>query len=119
MPPAHQHADQTEPGPDLPNAAALVAEVPAGHASEAVLGRLHQHPLKVQSTGLLKLRLLGDRDPCPEQPVGKLVPDLLELTEIKQARLPAAAGGELEATHRKGGDESAGKLPLEPLDLGS
>ena len=87
--------------------------------AEDFLNEIDQHPLEVQSTGLLELRLLGDRDPCPEQPVGKLVPHLLELTEVKQARLPVAAGGELEATHRKGGDESAGKLPLEPLDLGS
>jgi hypothetical protein len=87
VPPAGQHADEAEPGADVPGTAAGLAEISARDAGEAVLARLEQHSLEQDSGGLLLLGAPGDRGAGGLQPLGQLIADLLELAEIEQPDL--------------------------------
>ena len=81
-------------------------------------GRVKEHPLELEAVGCLDVGALGDRHPRPAQPVGQLVTNLLELSEVEQPRIGAAGtGAVLETTHRVGGQEGLRELMLDPGDL--
>src|SRR5581483_7307338 len=87
LPPAHEHADQTQPGPDLPHAASGLADVAQGHAVKAVLARLEHHPLQAHPALGLVVSHLGDHGARAREPREKRVTDPLELTQVQQPGL--------------------------------
>ncbi len=73
-----------------------------------MLARVEEHAFQVEPVGGLDVGTLGDRHARCAQPFGELVPDPLELAEVKQSRVATAAGGLIEPAHRVGSHERIG-----------
>jgi hypothetical protein len=102
----------------LPDPATGLAQVTAGDAREAVLGRVKQDPLEIETVGGLHLCALRDRHARGVEALRELVADPFQIAEIEQPRVAPWIGGSLvESSHRVGGDERIGQLALQPRDL--
>src|SRR4051812_5648090 len=90
LPPPHQHPDEPETRPDLPHAAAVLAELAVGQANEAVAAWLGQHALEQRSRLGLAASPLGERRTSVVKALDELVAQRLEL---RDAQHPGAAAG--------------------------
>src|SRR6185312_7230255 len=97
---------QAQARPDFPGAATRLAQVSARHPLETVLAGLEQHLLECEAAGCLLVRALGDPCACCAEALDEVIADVLELSEIQQARLAAGPANILiEAAHGEGGHE--------------
>lgn len=121
MPPAGEHADDAEPRPDLPDAAAALAELLVGDLLELVLAGREEHPLEADAVALLLAAALLEGTPRGAQLLGELVAEQLELGEPEDSRALAeprrAGGADLGTTVREGGDLDVAEIALEASDL--
>src|SRR3954468_12690868 len=85
MPPAGQHADETEARDDVPALAAGLADVRVADAHPLVLARVEEHPLDQDALGGLALALLGGPLAHVGHAAGEVVGDPLELAQPEQA----------------------------------
>ena len=86
MPPAGEHADDAEPRPNLPDAAAALAEVLVGDLLELVLPRREEHALEPDAVLLLLATARLEGTPGGAQLQGESVAQPLELGETEQTR---------------------------------
>ena len=103
MPPAGEHPDQTQAGPDLPDAAAGLAEVAVGDAVPLVGRRPGQHVLQAPAVTLALLAAPVLLDARPSQALGQVVAQRLERAEVEHA-------GRRDAGRRAVGDRVAGHV---------
>lgn len=102
----------------MPNAASGLAELSVRDPPEPVAPRVKQHLLERHPARRLLIGSRGDRRARALDAPRELVPDALELAEVEQSRCGAKPRGLLvEPSHREGGDERIGQLPLELVDL--
>src|SRR6185312_5284571 len=128
LPPAHEHAEQPEPRADLPDAAPPLAQLGARDALEAVAAGVEAHALEADPGPGLALAAAVELGPCGGQARGQLVPDLLELAEVEDARAVPGPGRRLATGGQRGrggggvavrqaGDQGVREPALETGDL--
>lgn len=117
MPPAHQHADEPESGPDLVAAAAGNAHVGAGDLEEAVAAGFGDHRLEQHARSLLALGASREHAPGALQLVGEVVAQDLQVTEAQQAWAASPADRDVDGVGGKAGDQGVGQQALEASDL--
>jgi hypothetical protein len=102
----------------VPAAAARLSDVGARDPHPLELGRCRQHPLQLLAVGGLDPRLLPQRHPRLADPLGELVAQPLQLTEVEQPR-GAGAGADpvLELDSAEGLADEATQLALETGNL--
>ncbi len=106
-----------EPGPDLPDAAARLADVLARHRARSDTGPARAASARAEPVGLLLVRALGDRHASRCRRSASSSRTRSSSPRSSSRGSPALAGGAASATHRVRGHESVGQLALEPGDL--
>jgi hypothetical protein len=102
----------------MPNAASGLAKLSVRDPHEPEAPRVKQHLLERHPTRRLLIGSRGDRRARALDAPRELVPDALELAEVEQSRCGVRPRGLLvEPSHREGGHERIGQLPLELVDL--
>lgn len=118
MPPAREHADETEPRTDLPDAAPGLAEVAVGQARELVALGVAQHALEEVAVALLLLPTLVDDAARLAELLGEVVAEGLELGDAEQLRSTVdGRDADVDRGARERGDQRVAELALESLDL--
>ncbi len=121
MPPAGEHADDAEPGSNLPDPAPALAELLVGDLLELVLAGGEEHALE-PDTVLLLLTATGlEGTASGAELLGQLIAELLELGEGEEAGplgdRRRSAGADLSAAVGEGRDLDVAEVALEPGDL--
>jgi hypothetical protein len=104
----------------VPGAAARQAELVAADPDPLEVRRRGDHFAHQLLVGGLEVGALAQGPASVGDPLGQLVAQPLQLTEVEDARLWRHRGDAvLDRGMAEGGGEEAGELPLEPADLAS
>jgi hypothetical protein len=83
-----------------------------------MFGGFQQHVLETQPVRGLHLCAVGNRQARGTKSFREVIAHALQLAEIEQSRVAPRLGGTvMESSHRVGGDECVGELPLESGNL--